>query len=203
MTIKVAPGLASREVRTTLTCSKGGEFRTALNLGIFLAVWRRLFQHGVFRKHDWTVKVDPDCVFFPRRLRSILLHRDEGPVGAYLNNCKMGMHGPIEVYSRKAVQTWTAGIDRCVAHFNKLCSGDCKWGEDLFIDQCLWKVLHVRRENAPSLLREDHCDPPPGWKTCRNQPSVVAFHPFKSVSSYTECMTNADQAKTATVRVLK
>merc|ERR1712113_809525 len=107
-------------------------------------------------------------------------HHPESQGGAYLNNCKYGLHGPFEVFSRNAVRAWGAGIDTCKVYFRHKCDGPCKWGEDLFIDQCLSKVLGVRRDNHFGLLVEDHCDPPKGWDSCLDTESV-AFHPFKDI----------------------
>ncbi|CAK0864048.1 unnamed protein product [Prorocentrum cordatum] len=196
-TLLVAPGVYSTRVDHNLSCTTGGEFKTALNLDIFLAVWSKVVEDGVFSFHDWTVKVDPDCVFFPARLRASLWVHKEASQGTYLNNCKMGMHGPLEVFSRNAVLAWVKGSQHCVEHFNELCSGDCLWGEDMFIDQCLSKVLHVKREDEPALLLEDHCDPPPGWRSC-SEVHTVAFHPFKVLDEYRECVGAARDALDST-----
>merc|ERR1739844_129390 len=100
------------------------------------------------------------------------------------------MHGPLEVLSRNAVRIWAGGSLHCVNHFQNLCNGDCFWGEDLFVDQCLWKVLNVRRENDFRLLAEDHCEPPSDWNKCDDS-SFVAFHPFKTLEGYGDCLDNA------------
>lgn len=191
--IEVAKGLVSGVVDSDLKCKKGGEFGTALNLPIFLAVWKEVVEDATFLKHDWTVKVDPDAVFFPERLRGIVAMHPETEKGVYLNNCKYGLHGPLEVFSRNAVVTWSGGSKQCTDHFWKLCNGDCMWGEDLFIDQCLFKVLDVGRQNDYRLLVEDHCDPPDDWEQCRDFTSV-AFHPFKNVTGYRGCLDNATGA---------
>jgi len=202
--MQVAPGVSTSLVDVSLSCRMGGEFKTALNMPIFRAVWNQVFQDGRYRYHDWTVKADPDCVFFPQRLRPLLLqHHEAAPGGTYLNNCKLGMHGPLEVFSRNAVQTLVQNWLGCEQHFQQLCSGDCRWGEDMFVDQCLWKVMHVQRDFEGLLLREDHCHPPPGWDTCSYMPRVVAFHPFKTVGGYKRCMQNAAQTAAMTpARVL-
>lgn len=188
------PGVRTNLVHIDLQCEKGGEFGTALNTDIFIVVWRKVVADGWYSHHDYTVKVDPDAVFMPDRLRVVLQSHPEAPTGVYLNNCKFGMHGPLEVFSRNAVNSWTSGIETCVAHFNQECSGPCQWGEDMFIDQCLNKVLHVRRDDVePGLmLLEDHCDPPPGWQSCQNA-GTVAFHPFKTVDSYQGCLAAAQR----------
>mmetsp|Transcript_31749 Transcript_31749/g.83269 ORF Transcript_31749/g.83269 Transcript_31749/m.83269 type:complete len:434 (+) Transcript_31749:84-1385(+) len=184
-------GVNTSIVDSDLKCEKGGEFGTALNLKIFLAVWTAVLRDAEFQFHGWTVKVDPDTVFFPRRLLGLLSnHHEPSGSGLYLNNCKYGLHGPMEVLSRKAVHAWAMGASDCVDHFAKVCSGDCYWGEDMFIDQCLSKVLHIRRENEFKLLTEDHCDAPPNWRWCRDRVQA-AFHPFKTLEGWKGCMVNA------------
>jgi len=192
MSIVVAPGLKSGLIDSDLQCKKGGEFGTALNLDIFIAVWKKVISDATYLQHDWTVKVDPDAVFFADRLRSIVSIHEETPTGNYLNNCKFGLHGPIEVFSRNAVTSWAKGRQQCQDYFWKLCHGDCFWGEDLFIDQCLWKVLKVRRDNDWRLLTEDHCSPPKGWDNCEDA-SRVSFHPFKKADTYMKCVNSANK----------
>jgi hypothetical protein len=191
--IKVAPGAVTRIVNSDLKCRMGGEFHTAMNTDIFLAVWRKVYSDGQFWAYHWTLKADPDTVFFPSRLYPLLQKYGEmdTPHGIYLNNCKYGLHGPIEIFSRKAVQALQTGAQRCKHAFQTRCGGKpCAWGEDMFIDQCLWKVLDVKREDSFKLLLEDHCDPPKGWDECRD-PATVAFHPFKKAEKYSECVDNA------------
>jgi len=184
--ITLGPGFRTGVVASNLVCGKGGEFGTALNTPIFLKVWAKVREDGDFMRHEWTVKVDPDAVFVPDRLRKIVAYHRESQRGVYFNNCKYGMHGPLEVFSRNAVVSWTSYSQQCVQHFWKVCEGPCKWGEDMFIDQCLWKVLMVDRHFDVNLLREDHCDPPAGWKSCQDA-AAVAFHPFKDAAMYEDC----------------
>jgi len=190
-TVKVTSGIQTMVIDSNLSAPRGGEFKTALNLDIFITVWNKVILEGRFMHFEWTVKVDADVVFFPDRLRIALWrHVPDSDRGVYLNNCKFGLHGPIEVFSHKAVQSWGAGYKRCIKHFTRLCSGDCKWGEDMFIDQCLKRVIKCRRDDEFSLLMEDHCDPPPQWESC-NATNITAFHPFKHVLDYRRCLMNA------------
>lgn len=186
VTLTVAPGLASQPVASSLACAKGGEFKTALNTDIFIAVWARVVSDGRFRFHDFTVKIDPDAVFMAQRLRGYVSRHPERASGLYLNNCRRGMHGPVEVLSRRAVEVWWGGIPGCQAHFGQVCSGPCEWGEDMFMDQCLMKVLGVERVDEPGLLLEENCDPPAGWQSCQS-PAAAVFHPFKDIASYSAC----------------
>mmetsp|Transcript_79308 Transcript_79308/g.245960 ORF Transcript_79308/g.245960 Transcript_79308/m.245960 type:complete len:122 (+) Transcript_79308:3-368(+) len=109
----------------------------------------------------------------------------------YFNNCRFGMHGPIEVFSRNAVQALGAGWHHCRNYFHMACSGPCWWSEDLFIDQCLSQVLYVKRETERDLLSETRCSPPKDWRSCKDG-SKVAFHPFKDGRQYKECLDNAE-----------
>jgi hypothetical protein len=193
---ELVPGLSTLKVDSNLVCDKGGEFGTALNTEIFFAVWDAVIANGRYKKHDWVVKVDPDSVFFPHRMHDVLdLLIDDGrsEPGVYINNCQYGMHGPLEVLSRAAVDTWDKGRQECVDHFEELCKGPCLWGEDMFLDQCLQKVLNSTRIDDFNQLLEDHCSPPDGWQECTSG-SAVAFHPYKNVTAYKKCFHSALEA---------
>lgn len=187
----ITPTITSRVAHTSLTCEYGGEFGTALNTDIFKVIWDKVYEDGQYRLYSWTAKVDADTVFFPWRLRVLLLNHQETNDGVYLNNCVYGLHGPLEVFSRNGVTTWIHGQNKCVEFFKQLCKGPCWWGEDMYIDQCLAKVLGVRRDNTSFLLVEDHCDPPKGWREC-DDPLRLSFHPFKKQSEYKNCLHNAN-----------
>merc|ERR1712050_792410 len=58
-----------------LSVKYGGKWNTALNTDIFIGVWNAVSLLGRYQYHDWTVKVDPDAVFFPERLRELLLRK--------------------------------------------------------------------------------------------------------------------------------
>jgi len=187
--IVVGPSVTTSVVNSDLVCKFGGEFGTALNTDLFLQVWQVVFADQRYQFNDWTVKADPDCVFFPQRLRVLLAFHPDSYHGLYFNNCKYGLHGPLEILSKGAVLAWATGVDKCIEHFNELCSGPCLWGEDMFMDQCLSKVLQVKRADDWNILSEDHCDST-DWQDCANH--KVAFHPFKSTASFSRCMENAD-----------
>jgi len=163
---------------------------TTTDADMFHTVWTDVVRTGRFKLHDWTVKVEPDCVFLPIRLR-VLLRKNygetskEGDKGLYLNNCINGLQGAVEVLSPKAVVALNSGWHHCKAHFKWLCSGDCGWGEDLFVDQCLSGVLKIKREYEMGLLIEEHCEPPVNWKACHAE--SVGFHAFGTPKAYGDC----------------
>lgn len=194
--IEIDKELTTSVVPVSLQSKIGGEFMTALNTDVFLAVWKQVISEGKFQESSWTLKVDPDCVFFPDRLALTLRRYPEMDKGVYINNCKYGLHGPLEIFSRNAVRSWAEGAASCVRHFHDKCHGPCAWGEDLFIDQCLWKVLDVQRVDNWRILQEDHCDPPEGWESC-NDTSFTAFHPFKTSESWFGCFENSSMASKA------
>jgi len=60
-----------------------------LNAADYVQCWRHVIDDGRFRWHDWVVKVDPDTVFMPARLRAQLMHKPEHSSDAvYLRTCK-------------------------------------------------------------------------------------------------------------------
>merc|ERR1711933_701965 len=98
----------------------------------------------------------------------------------YLNNCKFGLHGPIEVISREAVATYIANLESCEDIRKQ------PFGEDKYLRRCLNK-LGVRRVDKFNLLNELACGQQPVDCTSAS----VAFHPFKKMSEYFECWKQA------------
>merc|ERR550525_748518 len=80
---------------------------------MFFQVWWKVRDLGVWHDHDWTIKVDPDAVFLPARMRTWLSGRADTEHGVYFENCRnvqMGFFGNLEVMSTKgprcSPQTW-------------------------------------------------------------------------------------------------
>ncbi|CAK9027688.1 unnamed protein product [Durusdinium trenchii] len=210
--VELFPGVVSRRVHSAMMCEIGGMFITALNLGIFLAFYRQVILEAEFLKSAWVIKVDPDTVWSPQRLRPILHSQRWGldGDGIYLNNCHDGLHGPIEVFSTRAFlalghnakkcATAMDGqecVDNCEGVWNqiKVCNGPCTewWGEDIWADQCLDRYTEAKRVFVKTLLQEAHCKPHvPDWRSC-NDPHVVAFHPFKDPADMERCLEAVEQ----------
>lgn len=189
------------EVKTTvmngtLAVKFGGEWNTALNTDVFIRFWDRLLEDPKTWRNDWTVKIDPDAVFFPDRLREMLRNKwwsgiagakgpDEESQPIYLNNCHRGMHGPIEVISTGGLRAYQANKTACVEgppYQHKQ--------EDYFYREC-WEYIGVKRQEAYNLLFEngyacdERSDTRDGRHPCFSR--QVAFHPYKTVGGYTEC----------------
>jgi len=104
----------------------------------------------------------------------------ESDPAVYINNCRFGLHGPIEVLSRGAVTAYVRGLSQC-SNLN-----DEEWGEDKWLDRCSLQ-LGLTRVNMFGLLSEVACGEQPA--PCGGPD--VAFHPFKSVDSYMACQSFA------------
>jgi len=177
-------GFTSRMVYTDLHCNYG---KTVLNTHVFYHFWEQLLKDGNYLDYTWTVKLDPDAVFFPNRLHDVIRGKDHEAAndgnGMILNNCNYGLHGPVEVVSRKALETYASDAP---VH----CSDILRWApqEDVFLWNCMLR-LHVTPKSQFDLLAEAHCHNA-HWYTC--QEGYVAFHPFKQVDKYEGCIKRAD-----------
>lgn len=170
--------------------------KTVYNTDVFLKFWQKVFANPKSTASDWTVKLDPDTMFLPMRLRALLWTSKEpigGPdpeFGLYLNNCHVGMHGPIEVLSRNALKRFQEKLDSC-----KFGKPSEHGQEDWFLRAC-FDEIGVQKVNAYNLLLE-------GTYSCQERPSSwhpyrppcfapeVSFHPFKTVESYMHCYLEA------------
>lgn len=179
------PARIGTEIIGSVKCEYGGEYNLALNSEIFVRVWKKVFSDKLYAQHGWTVKVDPDAVFFPDRL--LWQVRDSNSSDSvYLNNCDQGLHGPIEVISLGGMRVFDVGIDKCVDELQH----EFSWaGEDVFLRHCLG-VLNVNRVDNWAILDEEVCFyGDPVGKGCYS--GKVAFHPFKHPDSYFHCVDQA------------
>lgn len=169
---------------------------TWVNADAFIAAWDRIVADGEFRQHEWVVKVDPDAVFLPSRLRQHLAEpRFAGPaksaIGAYLKNCAAGprglqLFGSIEVLTRNAVQRLSDGSLRCKQEVDHTLSG-----EDLWLQRCL-DLLGVQAvEDYGRLVVDGYCPGSVAASPC--SPAFVAFHPFKVPEQWLQCWGEANK----------
>lgn len=164
-----------------------GEWKSIKNTDIFAKVWADVKKGGEYEKHDWTVKVDADAVFFPARLRIKFQKYIKPPSksAVYFHNIKFkfGFMGALEVVSRQAVDILLAGLGDCMKHIG------ADGGEDIFTMQCL-DALGVGHMDDFSLLDDKYAHPGKfnlfDVDSCDN-PAVVAFHPYKAVNSWMGC----------------
>jgi len=185
-------GLHTRKINSSQLAEMGGQWGTALNTDAFMALWRAVILDGDYLKAGWLIKVDPDTVWFPSRLKSILHEQEQKNLteglGVYLNNCPAGLHGPLEILSQNAFREFALESEKCFWSENSW--GNWQWGEDMWMDQCFMNTIHSHRVYVPQLLAEDHCNKWWGWESCTAK-DRVAFHPFKDQWKYSTCVNNA------------
>jgi ferredoxin len=157
----------------------------AANTEVFMEAWNAIRDDGRFADFDWTLKVDPDCVMVPDRIRSRLAGFGTGAF--YVLNCNsvgLGapmMFGAVEAISRDAVRAYGDQQDRCK---NEL--GWQGWGEDKYLANCL-QHIGVLAVSDFDLLHDQRCL---GEADCTNQ-APSAFHPFKDMASWAICWEQA------------
>lgn len=132
-------------------------------------------RHRVW-KYDWLVKLDPDAVFFPDRLREHL--KDHTPSNVYFTNCNIGiprLYGSIEVFSQQAMKTYSYNSWKCKQ------MNWHGWGEDSYFQKCM-DAIGVGMVADYTLVGDARCLYAPCTDKWR-----AAFHPFKDVHSWFWC----------------
>uniref|UniRef100_A0A7S4PSS8 CBM1 domain-containing protein n=1 Tax=Alexandrium monilatum TaxID=311494 RepID=A0A7S4PSS8_9DINO len=178
--------------------NSGATTSSFLNVLIFMKAWDILIQGGKVWKHDWTVKCDPDAVFFPTRLRSHLkAHTGGSAPPTYTLNCREKqwtqddsqgnghiyftpkLYGAVEVYNMKALGAYKDAHERCLTGLNWR-----QWGEDLYMFQCM-KMLGSQPLVDYRLVGDNRCvDNPPSTCSEANRP---AYHPYKGLHEWFSC----------------
>jgi len=153
-----------------------------LNVPVFTLCLDRLLKEGQVWENDFTVKMDPDAVFFPERLGSLLLEHKGKPM--FTTNCRFWggdqvgkLFGSIEVLSKQAIGTYKAKIDTCK---NLPWQG---WGEDYWMQHCM-KAVGVPGVIIADQVSDNTC-PQGGFGACSEQ--KVVFHPKKDAGQWWDC----------------
>jgi len=155
---------------------KGATTSSYLNTATFLQAWDALFNSKKLERHEFIAKADPDCVFFPERLREHV----KPLVGRslFILNCDSfdgRMYGALEVFSTGAILHYKENTKFC---------RDMKWhawGEDLYMESCM-RGLGVSGHLDFKLVGDSRCAAAPCTDATR-----VAFHPYKEPQSYWKC----------------
>merc|ERR1712060_488265 len=150
------------DVKGDFHFQKRKETGTWINTGMFKQVWKAIGEKGAYNNFDWTVKVDPDAVFLPRRLIQRIKWIPRLEHGVILVNCKLvdnGFFGNLEVYSANAFSVLVDNIDKCDASIPwKIGVKNGKYGpmgEDLFAENA-WKRMAWPKLKPLILQRTGH-----------------------------------------------
>jgi len=187
-----------------------------VNTPTFFLVWQKIkdlqLYMGTGAKRgaiDWTVKVDPDAVFLPARLRTKLSSHEVTDGGIYIVNCKSveyGFFGSLEIISTRAMQALVDNYASCKSELHWDVP-EKEFGEDKFAQRCMelrgvdavedftivndgvCKGIEVRAKEAKATGKL--------WSTIKLKPVVpncgadrtsAAFHPFKKVDLFMKCL---------------
>jgi len=155
---------------------------TAGNAELFMHLWDTVKAIGKFQNYDWTLKLDPDAVIIPERVRwRLSAHNQHFP--QFVENCNAipsspdypMIYGAAEMFSKEAMQKYYA------MEWN--CKG-MDWhplGEDVFMRRCMVQ-LGVSAIVDLSMVGDYLCtyaNCGEGWR--------AVFHPFKSLDSWLGC----------------
>lgn len=189
--VDLVPGVSTTIIGMAIGgWSKDG---TAANSQTFFNAWAAVNADGRFREHDFVVKVDPDTVLMPDRLRGHLAPKAGQNV--YFANCDKRsqfpaspdypmMYGALEVLSRTALEAYlNGGEGRCKGALPQWQS----WGEDLFMGHCM-QTLGVQQVDDFGVLADMNC-----WGADCNNKGAAAFHHFKSTGDWLGCWNAASR----------
>lgn len=154
---------------------------TVINTAVFLKVFKWMKEDGLYLQHDWTIKVDADCVFLPQRLREHMWAlRPPADTAMYLKNNNLkglgndGFLGAIEVFSKRAMQIYLDNDDDCGKYLGE------DSGEDGFLKGCM-NALGVGFMMDAQMF-EPNFDP----VICTNG-AHAAYHPIKYEQHWQRC----------------
>jgi hypothetical protein len=188
----LTPGPPVRLETTVINASleaPEGQIEHILNTDIFIQAFNMVHEHPRYEHNDWFVKIDPDAVFFPSRLKAHLLKAAPQPgANVYFWNCPASFKffGAVEVFSKVAMDTYFDGLDRCKTEFPWT-----TWGEDMFLRRCM-DLIGVEHKEDFGLLMDAYCGEQP--YPCNSE--KVAFHPFKASETYFKCLEEATAGET-------
>jgi len=208
-TLPIADGLQTIGVPGYMQVEYGGRWKRALNTDVFIGLWKSVRSSGRYKLYDWSIKADPDTVFFPARFRTLVTRRSADkipgplvPPGAvFLNNCQFGLHGPLEAVSREGMVIFLQDIDDCQdirqaamdlfpdgIRPELLSDRDYAFGEDQYLRRCLKKLsVQMVNEYESFLSEKVACFP----HTTDCSMAKVAFHAYKSPDDWARCQSLA------------
>lgn len=153
-----------------------------LNVPIFVICWDAVIESNKVWENDFTVKVDPDTVFFPGRLGYHMKEHVGKPV--YTTDCRFWggdpvgkLFGSIEVVSKEGIGAYNGNKQTCK---DLPWQG---WGEDYWLDECM-NAIGVPGEIIADWVTDGTC-PEGGYAECSD--NFIAMHPYKDSGAWWDC----------------
>lgn len=147
------------------------------NIMPFKKIWEHIWDDGLYKTQDWTVKVDPDCVWSPQRLRQRLpSYNVKRGDRYYIKNGfgAWGFLGPIEILT-------VAAVEKLSEVAPEHCNYSPQGGEDGWLKVCCEQVAGFGPIRDHHLLMNNN-----DVGSCSDG-SWVAYHHFKSKWSWSAC----------------
>jgi len=164
----------------------GVEGGSVHNIQSFIRAWQMVKDDGRWKRNDWSIKVDPDAVFFPDHFRKKLEWQWKTPQGAavYLRNTfyKFNFLGAIEALTQEGLEIYFERGWQCDAHLGQ------QGGEDYWLLQCL-EGLGLNYQSDFALLHDKYA----ADENC-DDPNSVAHHFFKKTDDWDDCWNTANDA---------
>lgn len=112
----------------------GFEGGSVHNIQSFIHAWKLVKDDGRWKQNDWSIKVDPDAVFFPDHFRKKLVWQYKTPQGSavYMRNTffEFQFLGGLEALTREALEIYLTNGWQCETHLGQ------EGGEDYWMLQC-------------------------------------------------------------------
>jgi len=179
-------------------------YKMMLNAQTFYRVWEHVAENGSYRgdtpglrskSNTFIVKVDPDSVFSPDRLKRLLLTEgkldDPDDQGKVFTNCwkwtwQGTMQGPLEVLTASALDRFGKEKQKCYDHGLKA------WPEDHSLKACLQQLGSEVLPLHGGLYDASGCAPwgRPAWTDCSWPTNFAVYHPLKGVDVWKRCWEN-------------
>jgi len=169
--------------------NRAGEdvYTKAIGDASFMPTWSAVQADGLFNKVDWIVKVSPDTVFLPERLRLHLKEHTTGKKNFAFEKCDKfqptPLYGVFDVRNRGAIQQFFWNMDSCK---DKL--GRSIPNEDEFVQKCL-NTLSIETYYDSNLFYDSVC----GQEVNCWDKSKAAYHNFPDFQGYLDCWKHAMQ----------
>lgn len=166
------------EARRGVRGINGSTTDSFLNARVFMLAWDTLMSSGQIWPFDFVVKVDPDAVFMPSRLRKHV--KENVGEAVYFTNCgkwggKVLLYGSLEVISVPALRLYHDSEQTC-----KSLPFD-GWGEDYYLQKCL-DAVGVKAVADLLQVADKRCIASP----CSDY-TKVAFHDYKDPDDWLHC----------------
>jgi hypothetical protein len=167
-----------------------GRIPMLFNANVFYRAWEEVVKEGAYLNYAFTVKIDADATFLPRRLAKQLewdghLHEPDVGEGKFFLNCPKfnSMQGPLEVFSRAAMLHWASNKQKCYdANYVDM-------PEDISMRVCM-QLLGTWKLQLYGAVYDTRCERPGmNWYTDCSKPNYAVFHPMKGLKKWKECYT--------------